>query len=122
MALPILGLAAIGSFITEGVKWIIKFYLSTRFGQFASILATSTLLIGMFSLFTAATYAAWAALDYFAPPGFSFALSFIPPSAPVYYNLYMTALTSKRTFDWVTKIYMQTTGASILKRQYVSDL
>jgi hypothetical protein len=109
MALPFIALAGIGTFLSGLVSEVVAWYLKTRFAQLAATLTIATVLIAAFATFTAGIYAAIAAINIIAPDPFKFAVSFIPPSGPIYGSIYLTALISKRTFDWVNHIYRQAT-------------
>lgn len=79
----------------------------------AFFLSYATFVIGLFTAFIAAMYLGLTALRPITPMGVSFGLAFLPPSTPIFISFYVTALITKRVYDWHKHLSRDFTQASM---------
>lgn len=84
---------------------LVEFFLSSKLAKFAGALAIFTMYIGLVVAFIAAAYGLLLGLTAAAPESITFALAFLPPSAPAMIGAFYATLAMKRILDYKKQLF-----------------
>lgn len=84
---------------------LVNFFLGSRLAAFAGALAIFSFYVGLLVAFIAGAYALIFGVQQAAPPSITFALAFLPPSAPAMIGAFYSALVMKRILDYKKQLF-----------------
>lgn len=84
---------------------LVEFFLSSKLAKFAGALAIFSMYIGLVVAFIAGAYGLLLGLSQVAPSSISFALAFLPPSAPAMIGAFYASLVMKRILDYKKQLF-----------------
>lgn len=88
------------TFLAGLAEKIFVWFLGRATQRIATFLAYSTFIIGLFVAFVLLVKTTLFAIVPLAPNGLAFGLGMLPPVIETYIEIYLTALTAKRVYDW----------------------